>query len=243
MEIASVFTQESQPAYALSLAQVQMAAYSPETITLSKPLPQANTTESWVISVHHFSEDYPVGRYWKYAPKHMPVPKSQLTNEDLPCAIFAMDKRDIQTKAEVKVLSFWTMHRPTNIQSPGARGSKGRLWPFSRRKQHTSVTFPVFANFCYQLAVVVDVGAVGNQDLWVTMDQAHGIAQDDDLSPSKGPKYFGRVAKIATAHNQAGIFFPTSPTAATNSAIMGLSTAQVKGANNNLDFLSTRRDS
>jgi len=243
LEVSSIFV--DRPAYLLSLAQVQMTAYSPEPVVLLHRSPQhlhtegdsakrtltrntgfslgtvlgaspsvqaqysaggASGTENqmrrWDVASHKImdvNETQPKGEsdgaVWKYTHNDAIFGRVEgwsFDHELRPSAVFGFS--DVKPEVEVQVTVFWSSEAHTKLMKP--RDSFPFRWRRAKAQQS------VFANFVYQVTVVVDLENVQDERSWIMPRKPLDSVKRKELSAIKGPIHFDPVAGVAKTHSE-----------------------------------------
>ena len=242
LEVSSIFV--GRPAYLLSLAQVQVTAFSPEPVRLLHRSPQHLRTEgdsarrtvtrntgfslgTVLSSSPSVQAQYSAGgasgtetgvRRWDVTSWHNIMDKTQLKDESdgavwkyihndaifgrvegwsfdhelRPSAVFGFS--DAKPEVEVKVTVFWSSEAHAKPTKP--RDSFPFRWLRAKEQQS------VFANFVYQVAVVVDLEKVKDERSWIMPRKPLDSVKRKELSGTKGPIYFDPITAAAKAHSE-----------------------------------------
>ena len=162
------------------------------------------TTSEWQVTPHE-DEDVAGGlrsasAIWKYAHSNLmdPVKDYPFDSKLRPHAKFGF--QTIKTEVEFEVMSFWSSNRKSQ-ESRGKRKDP-TWWPWVKGSKKDSS--PIFFNFLYQIAVVVDLEKIPDGDSWIMPEMKIDNVKREDLDPSKSPIPLGRTTEIAQQYSESG---------------------------------------
>ena len=133
-----------------------------------------------------------VSAVWKYAHNDAvsdPVKNCALNPKFHPPAMFGFQK--IKTEVGFEVTLLWSLSR-NSWESRGQRKYFYPIqWPLAKG------TNPMFFNFLYQIAVVVDLEKIPDGKSWIMPDMKIDNVKREDLNPSKDPVALERTTETA----------------------------------------------
>ena len=129
-----------------------------------------------------------VSAAWKYAHNDLsgPVEHCAFNPKFHPRAIFAF--QTVKTEVEFEVTSFWLSNR-------NSRKSRDKRYPI--RRLWTRGNNPIFFNFLYQIAVVVDLEKIPDVESRIMPGGKTDEVKMEDLDPSKSPVPLERTTETA----------------------------------------------
>jgi len=104
----------------------------------------------------------------------------------------------IKTEVKFEVTLFWSSNHNTR-ESRGKRKDRYPIrWPWAKDSN------PIFFNFLYQIAVVVDLEKIPNGDSWIMQEMKIDNVKREDLNPSKDPVLLQRTTETAQQDSESG---------------------------------------
>ena len=135
------------------------------------------------------------GAVWKYIHNDAIFGRVEgwsFDHELRPSAVFGFS--DVKPEVEVQVVAFWSSEAHTKLMKP--RDSFPFRWRRAKEQQS------VFANFVYQVAVVVDLEKVQDERSWIMPRKQLDSVKRNELSGTKGPIHFNPITAMAKMHSE-----------------------------------------
>jgi len=137
---------------------------------------------------------------WKYAHNDVLFPERvegyTFDHELRPSAVFGF--QTIKTEVDVELTSLWSSNR-------NSRESQSRIKDFFPiRWTRTKRNNPIFFNFLYQIAVVVELAKIPVGGSWTMPEMKTDNVKMEDLDSSKSPVPLERTTEIAQQYSESG---------------------------------------
>jgi len=140
-----------------------------------------------------------VSAVWKYVHNdHVsdPVKSCAFNPKFRPQAMFGF--QTIKTEVEFEVMLLWSSNSNSRESQGKLKDSPRRWWPWAKDNN------PIFFNFLYQIAVVVDLEKIPDGKSWIMPDMKADNVKREDLDPSKIPVPLERTTETAQQDSESG---------------------------------------
>jgi len=156
----------------------------------------------WGVASHNIMDETQLkgesdGAVWKYTHNDAVFGRVEgwsFDHELRPSAVFGPS--DIKPEVEVKVTTFWSSEAHTQLTK--SRDS----FPFRLNWRRAKGQQSVFANFVYQVAVVIDLEKVQDERSWIMLSKPLDSVKRKELSETKGPIHFDPITAVAKTRSQ-----------------------------------------
>ena len=159
------------------------------------------TTSEWDVTPHVYEEVVEglrsASAVWKYAHNDLvsdPVKTWAFSPKFRPRAMFGF--KTIKTsEVEFEVTLFWSSNHNSRESRGKRKNSSLRWWPWVKDSH------PIFFNFLYQIAVVVDLEKIPDGNSWIMPDMKTDNVKTEDL---KSLVLLGRTTETAEQDSESG---------------------------------------